>query len=65
MDYKKITMMKRVLIGAACLLSINMLFAQKKQTSLLKGKYGDGPDSIASVGIIKNLTDDQDRKSVV
>lgn len=26
---------------------------------LTKGKYGDGPDSIAPVGIIKNLTDDQ------
>lgn len=26
---------------------------------LVKGKYGDGPDSIAPVGIIKNLTDDQ------
>lgn len=26
---------------------------------LAKGKYGDGPDSIAPVGIIKNLTDDQ------
>src|SRR5574337_827249 len=26
---------------------------------LTKGKYGDGPDSIVPVGIIKNLTDDQ------
>lgn len=27
--------------------------------ALTKGKYGDGPDSIAPVGIIKNLTNDQ------
>lgn len=27
--------------------------------SLTKGRYGDGPDSIAPVGIIKRLTDDQ------
>ncbi len=33
------------------------LHAQNK--SLTTGKYGDGTDSIAPVGIIKNLTDDQ------
>src|ERR1700742_500350 len=31
--------------------------AQNK--SLTTGKYGDGPDSVAPVGIVKNLTDDQ------
>jgi hypothetical protein len=35
----------------------SFLFAQNK--SLTTGKYGDGPDSIAPVGIVKNLTDDQ------
>jgi hypothetical protein len=33
-------------------------FAQKKNAiSLTAGKYGDGPDSIAPVGIIKNISD--------
>src|SRR5215467_14189986 len=33
-------------------------FAQKKNAiSLTTGKYGDGPDSIAPVGIIKNISD--------
>ncbi len=27
--------------------------------SLTKGKYGDGPDSIAPVGIIKGISDEQ------
>jgi len=29
------------------------------QLSLTKGKYGDGPDSIAPVGVMKNLSDEQ------
>ena len=33
--------------------------AQQKSLLLAKGKYGDGPDSIVAVGIIKNLTDNQ------
>ena len=31
--------------------------AQKNNSSLTKGKYSDGPDSIAPVGIIKGLSD--------
>ncbi len=45
-----------------CLLSLLALtvsaYAQLKPPTLTKGKYGDGPDSIAPVGIIKGLTDD-------
>ena len=33
--------------------------AQSTLTSLSTGRFGDGPDSIAPVGIIKNLTDEQ------
>ncbi|HLO37428.1 MAG TPA: hypothetical protein VK173_03000, partial [Lacibacter sp.] len=35
----------------------SIAFAQTR--SLGKGKYADGPDSIAPVGIIKGLTDEQ------
>lgn len=52
-------MTKKILIGIVIFFSANMLFAQSKSLSLTKGKYGDGPDSIAPVGIIKNLTNDQ------
>jgi hypothetical protein len=46
---------KKLFILFSFLLVTSSLLAQ----SLTKGKYGDGPDSIAPVGIIKNLTDDQ------
>ncbi|MGZ3881592.1 MAG: glucoamylase family protein, partial [Flavisolibacter sp.] len=48
-------MVKRSYIFICLLLSVSSLCAQTST----KGKYGDGPDSIAPVGIIKNLTDDQ------
>jgi hypothetical protein len=35
------------------------LLSQSFAQTLTKGKYGDGPDSIAPVGIIKGLTDEQ------
>ncbi len=41
------------------LIIVMQLTAQQKSVVLTKGKYGDGPDSIAPIGIIKNLTDDQ------
>lgn len=47
--------MKQSFLFFSFLLVASLLQAQ----SLSKGKYGDGPDSIAPVGIIKNLTDDQ------
>jgi len=41
-------------------LFLTVLFASLTYAqSLTRGKYGDGPDSIAPVGIIKGLTDDQ------
>lgn len=50
--------MKR-LICFFVLLSIALLSgAQSKSTALTKGKYGDGPDSIAPKGLIKGLSDD-------
>jgi hypothetical protein len=49
--------MKKLLISAV-LFSV-ALASSAQNKSLSKGKYGDGPDSIAPVGIIKNLTDDQ------
>ncbi len=48
--------MIKKLLGAVILVPI-VTVAQIK--SLGKGKYGDGPDSIAPVGIIKGLSDDQ------
>ena len=48
-----ITICSVLLIAASC-------FSQGKSSlSLTKGKYGDGPDSIAASGIIKNLSDEQ------
>jgi len=44
------------IISIVIIPSIN---AQSTLESLSTGLYGDGPDSIAPVGIIKNLTDDQ------
>jgi hypothetical protein len=35
------------------------IYAQPRPVSLSKGKYGDGPDSIAPVGVIKGLSDGQ------
>lgn len=46
--------MNRLLYFLLLLISVNA-----RSQSLTKGKYGDGPDSIAPIGIIKNLTDDQ------
>ena len=46
---------KHFFVIAGCLIFSSVLFAQKDR----KGKYGDGPDSIAPVGIIKGLTDEQ------
>src|SRR5258705_8092761 len=51
--------MKRSLCLVSFLFFILVANAQIKSTSLTKGKYADGPDSIAPVGIIKGLTDDQ------
>ena len=36
-----------------------VLLAQKNSISTVKGKYGDGPNAVAPVGIIKGLSDDQ------
>lgn len=47
---------KLILFNLILFATCTTLQAQK---SLYKGKYGDGPDSIAPVGIIKGLTDDQ------
>lgn len=47
--------MKFLLIFFSLLVISSLSYSQ----SLTKGRYGDGPDSIAPVGIIKNLTDDQ------
>ena len=47
--------MKKLFILLLFAFASTLLNAQ----SLNKGKYGDGPDSISPVGIIKNLTDDQ------
>jgi hypothetical protein len=52
-------------MGLVCVILLTSLsllcdngFAQKKNaSSLTTGKYGDGPDSIAPVGIIKNISD--------
>jgi hypothetical protein len=38
-------------------ISIHSISAMAQPRSLTKGRYGDGPDSIAPVGIIKGLTD--------
>jgi len=47
--------MKRLTCFLPALLGITILFAQSSP----KGKYGDGPDDVPVVGIIKGLTDDQ------
>lgn len=40
-------------------LFFNTACCQIIKSAVKKGKYGDGPDSIAPVGVIKGLTDDQ------
>jgi hypothetical protein len=55
----KIEFMKRLLCYFPFLFYLSIAAAQVKSISLTKGKYADGPDSIAPVGIIKGLTDDQ------
>jgi hypothetical protein len=53
-------MLKKIVGIVLIALAVNGVNAQgKKPLSLTKGKYGSGPDSIAPVGIIKGLTDDQ------
>ena len=47
--------MKRLLCLLFALSILFNLFSQQNK----KGKYGDGPDDIPPVGIIKNLTDEQ------
>ena len=47
--------MKRLSCLLPAVIIINFLFAQNAQ----KGKYGDGPDDIPVVGVIKGLSDDQ------
>jgi hypothetical protein len=49
----------RITLAVSFLLCQSFLFAQQKSISIRQGKFGDGPDSIAPVGIIPNLTDDQ------
>lgn len=46
---------KHLFIIIICLVSSFAISAQKGKN----GKYGDGPDSISPVGIIKGLTDEQ------
>lgn len=41
------------------IVGISLLNALTAQMLLTKGKYGDGPDSIAPVGVLKNLPDSQ------
>lgn len=43
---------------------VGQVTAQQKSLTLTKEKYRYGPDSIAIVGIIKNLTNDQLHKKV-
>lgn len=47
--------MKRLTYLVTALLFINLLFEQQAK----KGKYGDGPDDIPMVGVIKGLSDEQ------
>ena len=51
--------MKKSFLTYIVLFGIISINAQTKLTSLTTGRFGDGPDSIAPVGIIKNLTDYQ------
>ncbi|MDP4269694.1 MAG: hypothetical protein Q8909_06175 [Bacteroidota bacterium] len=39
--------------------TIQTIYSQQSYNPLTTGRYGDGPDSIAPVGVLKNLTDDQ------
>ena len=43
--------MKRLACLLTTILFINFLFAQQTK----KGKYGDGPDDVPMVGVIKGL----------
>ncbi len=47
--------MKRLTCSLAALLLISFSFAQQTK----KGKYGDGPDDVPVVGVIKGLSDEQ------
>lgn len=49
---------RHILIIIAFIFS-QVLLARKKSISIVKGKYGDGPDAVAPVGIIKGLSDDR------
>ena len=50
--------MKRVTCFSILLFSAFVSDAQPKSLALTKGKYGDGPDTIAPKGLTKELSDD-------
>ena len=50
--------MKRVISFFILLVFVLLTNAQSKNVSLTKGKFGDGPDSIAPKSVIKGLSDD-------
>ena len=47
--------MKQFTCLVTTLLFINLLFVQQAK----KGRYGDGPDDVPIVGVIKGLSDEQ------
>lgn len=51
--------MKRLLCVCSLFSFALAIQAQMKSIALSKGKYGDGPDSIQPVAVIKGLSDDQ------
>ena len=57
--FNKKNMLARYLLIIVFLFFGQELFAQKNLISSAKGKFGDGPDAVAPVGIIKGLSDDQ------
>ena len=44
---------------STCLLTFSLLFIFSLAQQTKKGKYGDGPDGVAAVGVIKGLSDEQ------
>lgn len=52
-------MLARSILIITTLFFCQGLMAQKKSISTNKGNYGDSPDAVAPVGIIKGLNDDQ------
>jgi hypothetical protein len=51
--------MKKKWFTIPVLLFTLLMHAQQKNLHLTKGTYGDGPDSIAPVGVLPGLTDEQ------